>query len=72
MKTILSEYGFEKEIISGDELKKYVEVMKRTIREHQQAEETENEKIQESLELVKKAKNNIFVKFPHELRIYQG
>ena len=72
LKNILSEYGFEKEIISGDELKKYVEVMKRTIREYQQAEETENEKIQGSLELVKKAKNNIFMKFPHELSMYQG
>lgn len=71
LKNILSEYGFDKEIIFGDALDKYVNEMKRTIREYQQAEETENEKIQESLELVKKAKNNIFMKFPQELRGYQ-
>ena len=74
LKNILSEYGFEKEIISGDELKKYVEVMKRTIREYQQAEETENEKIRNSIDKNKPNKpndNGVFEKRQYQENIIE-
>jgi superfamily II DNA or RNA helicase len=73
IKNILLEYGFGNEIKSGDELDTYVKDMTRTIKETNNEEENEKEKIMEKLEYHKKKLNDErFPKRDYQLHVYNN